>query len=408
MATAHAPSSFLLGAIRSARSRYGGVLRRPGALGFFLPAALARLGVAMTGLGLLFSVQHASGSFAVAGAATGSFAVAEAAVGPQVARLVDRWGQSVTVPAVTVVHVVAVIAAVLLAGSAPVAVTLAAVVLAGAAMPQPGALSAARWAGLLAEPTALRVAFSLEATVNDAVFLVGPVLATLASSLLAPWAGSAAAAMLVAVGCGVVSLQRHTAPRPHRPRASHTREPSHVLAVPGFRWTLGVNLGLGCFFGAVPLLVTAVAAARGMQPLIGVVLALSSAASIVAGLAYGALRTSPRPQVVQLVASIVLAVAVLIGAAWPTLAGLMVMLLVGGTAIAPLVASSSQIVQATVPAAALTQGFTWINSASAAGIALGAALTGALVAHSGVGAAAIGVSGLVLIAVASAVVAARR
>lgn len=145
-----------------------------------------------------------------------------------------------------------------------------------------------------------------------------------------------------------------------------------------------------------------------MQPLIGVVLALSSAASIVAGLAYGALRTSPRPQVVQLVASIVLAVAVLIGAAWPTLAGLMVMLLVGGTAIAPLVASSSQIVQATVPAAALTQGFAWINSASAAGIALGAALTGALVAHSGVGAAAIGVCGLVLIAVASAVVAARR
>lgn len=408
MATAHAPSSFLLGAIRSARSRYGGVLRRPGALGFFLPAALARLGVAMTGLGLLFSVQHASGSFAVAGAATGSFAVAEAAVGPQVASFVDRWGQTVTVPAVTVVHVAAIAAAVLLAGSAPVAVTLAAVVVAGAAMPQPGALSAARWAGLLAEPTALRVAFSLEATVNDVVFLVGPVLATLASSLLAPWAGSAAAAMLVAVGCGVVSLQRHTAPRPHRPRASHTREPSHVLAVPGFRWTLGVNLGLGCFFGAVPLLVTAVAAARGMQPLIGVVLALSSAASIVAGLAYGALRTSPRPQVVQLVASIVLAVAVLIGAAWPTLAGLAVMLLVGGTAIAPLVASSSQIVQATVPAAALTQGFTWINSASAAGIALGAALTGALVAHSGVRAAAIGVSGLVLIAVASAVVAARR
>jgi predicted MFS family arabinose efflux permease len=408
MATAHAPSSLLLGAIRSARSRYGGVLRHPGALGFFLPAALARLGVAMTGLGLLFSVQHASGSFALAGAATGSFAVAEAVVGPQVARLVDRWGQTVTVPTVTLVHVVAIVAAVFLAGSAPVALTLAAVVVAGAAMPQPGALSAARWAGLLADPPALRVAFSLEATVNDVVFLVGPVLATLASSLLLPWAGSAAAAVLVAVGCVVLSLQRRTAPRRLVPPGPDAREPSRVFAVAGFRSTLGVNLGLGCFFGAVPILVTAVTAARGLQPVTGVVLALSSAASIVAGLAYGALRTSPRPQVVQLIASIVLAVAVLVGAAWPTLPGLAVMLLVGGTAIAPLVASSSQIVQATVPAAALTQGFTWINSASAAGIALGAALTGVLVAHSGVGAAAVALLGLVLIAVASAVLAARH
>jgi predicted MFS family arabinose efflux permease len=408
MATAHAPSSLLLGAVRSARSRYGDVLRRPGALGFFLPAALARLGVAMTGLGLLFSVQHGAGSFATAGAATGTFAVAEAVVGPQIARLVDRWGQTWTVPAVTVVHVAALAAAVLLAGSAPVALTLAAVVVAGAAMPQPGALSAARWSGLLPEPTALRVAFSLEATVNDVVFLVGPVLATLASSLLFPWAGSAAAAVLVAVGCVVLSLHRSTAPRLHGPQVPDARGLSRVLAVPGFRPTLGVNLGLGCFFGAVPLLVTAVAAARGLQPVTGVVLALSSAASIVAGLAYGALRTSPRPQVVQLIASIVLAVAVLIGAAWPTLPGLAVMLLLGGTAIAPLVASSSQLVQATVPAATLMQGFTWINSASASGIALGAALTGVLVAHFGVGAATIGLFGLVLIAVASAVLAARR
>ena len=99
MSTARSLLPEVLGQVRSVAARYGDVLARPGALDFFLPAVLARLGVAMTGLGLLFSTQHASGSFAVAGAATGSFAVAEAAAGPQIARLVDRWGQAVTVPA---------------------------------------------------------------------------------------------------------------------------------------------------------------------------------------------------------------------------------------------------------------------------------------------------------------------
>ncbi|WP_086472859.1 hypothetical protein [Plantibacter elymi (nom. nud.)] len=78
------------------------------------------------------------------------------------------------------------------------------------------------------------------------------------------------------------------------------------------------------------------------------------------------------------------------------------MLLVGGTAIAPLLASSSQIVQATVVPRELTQGFTWINSASAAGIAASAASTGWLVAQEGVQAAMPPLMILVLIAVASA------
>jgi len=393
--------------LRSATARYGSVLHQPGALAFFLPAALARLGVAMTGLGLLFSIQHATGSFAVAGGATGAFAIAEAAAGPQIARLVDRWGQTVTVPTVVLVHVAAIVTAIATAGSAPIGIILAIVTVAGAAMPQPGALSAARWSVLVPEAPALRIAFSLEASINDIVFLSGPILVTLAGTLLLPWAGSAAAVMLVAVGCGALSLQRSTAPAPHGARGHLERKVRSSLRTPGFLSTLGVNLGLGCFF-AVPLLVTAAAAAQGMRPLTGLVLALSSAASIVAGLVYGALRITPRPQIVQLIATIVLTVAVLVGVLWPTLLGLAIMLVVGGTAIAPLLASSSQIVQVTVTATELTQGFTWINSVSAAGIAVSAALTGTLIAHGGTRTAAALLVILVLTAVASAALSTRQ
>ncbi|WP_344791984.1 hypothetical protein [Gryllotalpicola daejeonensis] len=92
------------------------------------------------------------------------------------------------------------------------------------------------------------------------------------------------------------------------------------------------------------------------------------------------------------------------GAVWPAIPGLMVMLLVGGTAIAPLIASSSQLVQACVASSRITEAFTWVNTASATGIAAAAALTGTLVTAHGVSTATAAVIGLVTIAAGSAAV----
>lgn len=289
--------------LRLPTQRYAEVVHLPGAFAFFTTAAIARLGVAMTGLGLLFSVHQATGSFAAAGAATGGFAVAEAVVGPQVARLIDRLGQTRVVPIVAVVHVIAMAMAITTVGRVPFVLTLVVVIIAGAAIPQPGALSAARWSALIQESAHLRVAFSLEATINDVVFLTGPILVTLISTLVAPWAGSTAAAALLAVGCGMLALQRRTAPPLVRTAGTVGRRSGGSLRRPPFYAVLGVNLGLGCFFGSVGLLVTAATTAQGLQPLSGLILFLSSAASIVAGLVYGSLRSAPRPQRVQIIAT---------------------------------------------------------------------------------------------------------
>lgn len=407
MTTARSRLRSVLDPIRSPAQRYGGVIRRPGAIGFFTTAAVARLGVAMTGLGLLYSVQHATGSFAIAGAATGAFAVAEAVAGPQVARLIDRWGQTRVVPVVAVVHVIALATAIVTVGRAPFALTLAAVIVAGTAIPQPGALSAARWSALIPDPAPLRVAFSLEATINDLVFLTGPILVTLISTLVAPWAGSAAAATLLAAGCGMLTLQRRTAPPLVRSDKAAVRKTQGSLRSAAFFAVLGVNLGLGCFFGSVGLLVTAATTAQGLQSLTGLILSLSSAASILAGLIYGSLRSAPRPQVVQLMATGLVTLGVLVAVWSPTVLGLAIMQLIGGCAIAPLLASSSQITQTTVSALERTQGFTWINSASAAGIAAGAALIGGAIELDGVRTAAVLLAILTLTALTSAAYAAR-
>ena len=76
------PQSPAQKAAQQTESGYRVALRTPGALKFYLAAAPARIGIAMTGLGIVWLVHGSSGSYAVAGAVTGGFAVAEAVGGP--------------------------------------------------------------------------------------------------------------------------------------------------------------------------------------------------------------------------------------------------------------------------------------------------------------------------------------
>ncbi|SDG39853.1 MFS transporter [Microbacterium pygmaeum] len=384
---------------------YRRILRLPGAVGFFVPAIVARLGVAATGIGMLFSVHGFTGSYAFAGAVTGVFATAEAIAGPQVGRLIDRFGQGRILPAVAGAHLMAIVLTMFAAASGSLALSVPAAVFAGATVAQPGALAGARWVHILPERSDLRVAFSLEAAVNDAVFIIGPPVVTVLSGLVAPWAGSAVAAVLLVVGCLVLAAQTATAPSPaaRSPRSEirpHSR--TNGLRSPAFLAAVGVNLGLGCFFGAAPILVTATATGNGIPAIAGFVLAATSVASLVSGLVYGASASRLRPQAVQLTAAAVLLSALVLAVFWPSLLGLAVAVLIGGIAIAPLVATSSQIVEASIERRVLTQGLTWINTASAAGVGISSAAVGFAIEAGGLVPATVVAMGLVGVAVASA------
>lgn len=160
-------------------STYRTVLRAPGAAAFFTTAAVGRVGIAMTSLGLVWLVHARTGSYATAGVVTGGFAVAEAAVGPQAARLVDRLGQTRVLPPLLLAHAAAVVALLgMVTAGGPVWSLTVGGVLAGATIPQLGALSAARWSSLLRGDAAgaLLTAFSLESLSNGTAYLAGPVL----------------------------------------------------------------------------------------------------------------------------------------------------------------------------------------------------------------------------------------
>ena len=356
---------------------YRALLRAPGTAAFFLTAVAARVGIAMTSLGIVWLVHARTGSYATAGLVTGGFAVAEAVAGPQLARLIDRFGQTRVLPPALLAHAVAVAALLaLVAAGSPDWLMTAGGVLVGATIPQLGALSAARWVALLRDEraAALPTAFALEALANELAFLVGPALVSILGASGYPAAGPAAAAALVVAGGLCFAAQRRTAPPASG--AAGPRRTGRSLLRPGFAVLVGVNLAVGGFFGAMQISVTAFAVEHGAAGTAAALFTVSSCASLLAGWLYGLRRwqTAPRVQLAVAAAGLAVACLPLLAAGSPVELGFAVALT--GLAVPLNLVLCSVLAEAAVHRAVLTQAFVWLNSASAAGSAGAAAVAG--------------------------------
>ncbi len=389
-------------------STYRTLLRTPGAAAFFATASVGRVGIAMTSLGLVWLVHDRTGSYAVAGMVTGSFAVAEAVVGPQVARVIDRLGQTRVLPPVLLAHAAAVaVLLVLVTGDGPVWSMAAGGVLAGATIPQLGALSAARWSTVLRDDaaTALPTAFSLESLSNGSAYLVGPVLVSAVAATGHPELGTALAAALIVGGGLALAAQGRTAPPPADPLAGR-RSLGRSLLGRTFVVLVGVSLGIGAFFGAIQVSVTAFAVESGAPGTAAPLYAVSSCAGLLAGWLYGTRRWRAVPAVQLTLATAGLAIACLLLLAADSPVTVAVGLAVTALAVPPILVLCSVIAESTVPRAVFTQAFTWLNSASAAGTAGTAAVGGRVIdsfgSHGGFVTAAVAAAAMTVIAASHA------
>jgi MFS family permease len=359
------------------RISYAQVLRTPGAWKFYLAAAPARIGIAMTSLGIVWLVHASTDSYAIAGTVTGGFAVAEAVGGPQVAKLIDRFGQTRTLPIILLTHAMAMAVLIgLTVSQAPLWVLVGAGVLAGGSLPQLGAQTSARWAYALRGSGLLSSAFALEALSTSIAFLVGPGLVGLVSSLWSPVAGTVLATSLLLAGGFSLVAQRRTAPPP---AVAGQQVSSSRLLHKRFLALVAATIGIGLFFGSMQVSVTAYAVERGTPALAGPLYSITSLVSLVAGLIYGARRW---PMAVG--NQFVLALSVLTVTTVPLLVvnapwAVGIALALPGLAIAPFQTLSAVMTESSVEPTVLTQAFTWLNSGSAAGIALGAAFAGRVV-----------------------------
>jgi len=338
----------------------------------------------MSGLGLLWTVRHYSGSFATAGIVVGAFAFGEALLGPQAARAMDRYGQTRILPLLVAVHAIALALLVVgVARIAPVAGLCVAAVLAGGSIPQSGSLSAVRWVYVLADPDLLVTAFSLEAVANDVAFLVGPAVVVAIGALTWPVLGTVIAAALVLGGGVGLALQNSSAPPP-APRIAEGQLRAcdsgvRCLFSRGFVALLVVNVALGALFGTLQVAVSATVVDHHAVALGGVVYAVMSVTSLISGLVYGSIRRPWPPRRVLLVLSAYLVVATGLLQVTTGMVALAVGLGLIGVAVAPLLVVSAVLTEQVVPAGALTQAFAWLGSASAAGLAIAAAGAGAAI-----------------------------
>ena len=332
----------------------------------------------MTSLGIVWLVHARTGSYATAGLVTGGFAVTEAVAGPQLARLMDRFGQGRVLRPVLLAHAAAVaVLLVLVSAGAPDWLMTVGGVLAGATIPQLGALSSARWAALLRDrgDAALPAAFALESLANEGAYLAGPALVSILGASGYPAACTVLAAALVVSGGLCFAAQRRTEP-PTASGAAMPPDAGRSLLRPGFAVLVGVNLAIGGFFGSMQISVTAFAVEHGAAGAAAALFTVSSCASLLAGWLYGLRRwrTASRIQLPVVAAGLAIGALPLLAAGSPVELGLDVALT--GLAIPPLLVLCTLLAEAAVDRTVLTQAFVWLNSASAAGSAGAAAVAG--------------------------------
>jgi MFS family permease len=353
--------------------RYRAVFRAPGALQFCLAGVVMRLPIAMYPLGLVLLVAIPTGRYGAGGILTGVYILGAAVGLPILARLADRRGQRHALGWPTGVHIVAcaVLVVMIEAGARPYALAPAAFAM-GFFFLSVDSLIRARWSYVLAGRPELGTAYSLESTLDEVVFVLGPLIASVIAVQIGPVWVIVLGAGLVATGAVWLRAQISTEPPV---RAVDGRRRS-ALGYPGMALLTVAMVGMGGIFGGVEVVMAAFVGQHDARSKTGLVLAMFAFGSGVAGLLYGA-RHWHAPMLSRYWGqSVVFAALIPLLLAADTVAQLAVIAFVVGLGIAPSLITGFGLVQTLVPVAALTEGLAWLVTGLNVGYGTLAALVG--------------------------------
>ncbi|HVP00993.1 MAG TPA: MFS transporter [Solirubrobacteraceae bacterium] len=389
----------------SARLRYAAVLGTPGVPRLVVTALIARAPIAVNGLALVLFFRAQSGSYAIAGAVAAFYALGAALVAPVMGRLVDRLGAPRVLVPLALAHgaLLGALVGLGLAG-APQTLDYAVAVLAGSAIPPAGSVLRALWPSLMdGRPEILTAAYALDAVLLEVAFVAGPLVVAVVATTLSPQAAVVASIVLVVTGTALFSANR--AVRAYQPAQEHADDTGGRLGAlrsPGVRTIALMQLPIGFCIGAAEVAFPAFCEdVIGNRAAAGPLIALWSLGSAVGGLVYGAHghRVSADHAFLRTAALLPL---VTVPLALPSSFAAMVPLaILSGLAIAPIIASASQVVGQVAPQGALTEAYTWPTTALVGGVAFGNAASGAIVQSAGwreafVAAAIVGALGAVI------------
>ncbi|RRC94762.1 MFS transporter [Schaalia canis] len=356
-------------------ANYAEVLTLPGAWRFSLAGAILRMPMSMVGISMILTVKAAYGNYTLAGLVVAVSIVGTSVCAPILARMVDRYGQrKVMLPSLVICAVSLAVFSVASLWVAPVWVVFVASALSGATWGAPGALVRSRWSTVVQEPRQLTAAYALEAAVDEFVFVVGPIVATMVGTALHPATGLILSILFITIGSVGFFSQVDT--EPPIVHVDRTQRAGTVITHPVVIGLALTYVGAGAMFGATDVSVVAFTE-ENMQPaLAGVLLGIFAFGSLVAALIYGA-RTWRQP-LWKLFGMGVVALA--LGTSSFLLATNMWVLglamLVTGLTIAPTMTNVNMIIAKVVPSGQLTEGLTWMSTAMNIGVSLGSMLSG--------------------------------
>ncbi len=358
-------------------SPYVSLLRRPGTFRFSAAGFVQRLPMSMLGLGVVLFLTLRGEPYAIAGTVAASGALASAAVSPFVSRYVDRFTQHRVLPIAVLAAIAFQISFLLLVlGGAPAWTWYVAFALGEAFVPNSGSLIRARWAFVLDDAEDVRTAFALESVLDEVVFIVGPLIATLLAVAWLSWGAIAASIALLAVGTLWLVPQRATEPPPAG--VGH-REGKGAIRYAGVGLVFVVFVLAGGVFGSSEVSITAFAAEHGVRSWTGALLACYALGSAVAGLVLGTSRpTWSLPRQLRLA----VAAMALVSLPFPfvgTAVGLGLLAFLAGLSVAPSLITGMALVEQLVPATRLTEGLTVVMAGLTVGFAMGTGLSGPLI-----------------------------
>ncbi|MCA1005993.1 MFS transporter [Rhodococcus hoagii] len=355
---------------------YREIFSARGSAAFSAAGFVARLPIAMVGIGIVTMLSQLRGDYGVAGALSAVFALSYAAITPLVSRAVDRYGQRRVLPAASAVSACALAAMLLCVRLETPDFVLFLLAIPAGCMPTIGAMVRARWTALYRGQPQLRTAFAFESVLDEVCFIAGPVISVGLSVSVFPEAGPLLALILLVVGTFALVAQRGTEPAV----AEHdTSGGASVVRNPAIWALVAVMLGMGTIFGSVDVTSIAFATDRGAPAAATIALALFAGGSAVAGIVFGALRPGAALRRQLVFATVVVAVLV-----WPLLLvdsipTLTAALALAGISVAPTLIIATTLVETVVPHHKLTEGITWTVTGLGVGVAVGSALAGQMI-----------------------------
>jgi MFS family permease len=396
---------------QQARTRgnpYLEIFRYPGALGFSAAGLLARMPMAMFGLGTVLLIAAITGRYGLAGTVAAAGSIGYAVCAPQAARLADRFGQHRVLRPLAGFFALSTI---IFIGCAVMRAPLWALLLSGAAagasMPSLGSMVRARWSAMLGDSPRLHTAFAIESVNDEMIFVAGPVIVTVLATEVYPAAGVAAAMLLCVTGTLLLAAQRRTEPPPRtrpvpmpapvaaaqplaqppsaaqplpaaQPGTGGSRVPARgLIALVPVYWCLGVT------FASVDLSTIAFAQEHGHKPLAGIILGSYALGSAIGGLLYGS-RTWRTPVERRFLISLCCTAAG-ISTFWAQtgLLSLVLVIFISGLTISPTFIAGYSLVEGQAPAHRRTEGMAWLSSSISVGVASGSAVVGHVIDASG-------------------------